>query len=306
MDRKPYGQLIPTRDGRYLQMYIDGSMTVYDQYFNVVSDDAEPNPKRAALIAAGQEHAAAQDALYTRASNEDARRFDLNYGLNRQGNALRAKEINNQYQLGLRNAKTNEQRLALDRWYQQQQVELSKARLGYDTLNMAAQLRGPADYVQASNFARGVANQPGTIGFLSALRNNVNLPGFGAQQGVPQAESIDTLTQKLTGSFQAGTGGAANASGGSVNTGGGGAGTTAVSGGGVAPQTQADALQSGASALYAQGAHKLGGGALEQLTPTELSLLQSGVEGAGGDWSMFLDQYKRSRVGQGTGLMRAA
>lgn len=294
-------------------------MTIFDQYYNVVSDDPSPNPKRAALIQAGRDNDARQDALYSAASNETARQFNEGQQRQKETTANNAQSIKNQYQVAMRNAKSEEERNAITKWYNEQQVELAKAKLGYDLLSTQASLKGPADYVQAANYARGVSNSGGA-GFLSALQGNVRMAGYGAQQGTPDAESLDTLTSKLTGSYSAGTGGTTNASG--TNGYRDSTGTTATTGGTTAAATTDTGTQSSdgsyfsnaanlkqqAGNIYAAGAHKLTSGSLEQLTPTELALLKSGIDASGGDYSTFLDQYRKSRVGQtiGGGMYKAA
>lgn len=327
-DRKPWGQMIPTSDGKYVQLYEDGSSTVYDQYFNVVTDDTSPNPQRAALAHAGREREAAADAIYSRASSEDARRWEKNY-------TQKSTEINNTYKIALKNARTQQEVAEANRWYQEQQVGLSKdrlqfdretqsqefglkqqefglkqANLGYDLIGTAAGLKGPSNYFAASNLARNTAAQPGTSTFLSALQNNTRLAGFGQQAGAPQGETLGTLTAKLTGA-DTGTGAAGNVIDGTV---------TAAS---SAPAGVAGAITTGGRnaednaylnqihGIARQGAHRLGAGRWEQLSPTEQALFLNGLEtadenGAAYDPDTFLDQYRRSRIGQSLSGSRAA
>lgn len=233
-------------------------------------------------------------SLFENMAAEQRRQADRDYG-------LKKRQLDQEYQIARQNARTARERLEIDRWYNQQQVKiagerlaeerrqfdlthgLNQARLGYDLLGMQAQLRGPSNYFQAAEFARGVANNPGTATFLSALRNNTNLAGFGAQAGVPDKETLGTLTAKLGGGLMPGTGATSP---------------------GSAPNDTANlaAIRN----LYAQGAHRLGAGSLEQLTGTELELLKSGIDASGGDIGTFLDQYRRSRVGQGLANSAAA
>lgn len=320
--RKPWGQMFATQDGHYVQLYEDGSMTIFDQYYNVVRDDTSPNPQRAALIAAGRENDAKQDALYSAASNETTRQFNEGQQRQKETSANNAQSIKNQYEVSMRNARSEEERNAITKWYNEQQVELAKAKLGFDLVSTEANLKGPSDYVQAANYARGVSNNGGAA-FLSALQNNAHMAGYGAQQGTPDAESLNSLTAKLAGSYGTSTGGTTNASGqnGYRDS----TGTTATTGGGTTAAATGTTGQNGttsyfdnaanltqqAHALGAQGAHKLVSGSLESLSPTELALLKSGMEakdenGQAFDWSTFLSQYNRSRVGQTIGLNRAA
>jgi hypothetical protein len=231
---------------------------------------------------------------------EQARQADREYN-------LKKKDLDQQYKIAKQNAKTARERNEIDRWYNEQQVAiardrlamedrqfnerlafdkqvhadefgLSQARLGYDVLGMQAQLRGPENYYQAAEFARGVAAQPGTATFLNALRDNTKLADYGAQAGVPDKVSLNSLSAKLGGpSIIPGTGSTPSAA--------------------VNDDDNLGAIRN----LYAQGAHKLGAGSLEQLTDTELKLLRSGIDASGGDWNTFMDQYNRSRIGQGTG-----
>lgn len=161
------------------------------------------------------------------------------------------------------------QNLAWEREKFGQQFGLQQAELGYNLLGQAAQLRGPANYYQASEYARGISSMPQTSTFLSALQNNNRLSDFGAQGGLPERETLGTLSAKLGG------------------------GTGLQNG---APSEDATLGQIGN--IAAKGAHQLGAGALEQLTPTELGLFTSGLDRLGIDKDTFLSQYRRSRVGQ--------
>lgn len=318
-DRKPWGQLIPTQDGRYVQLYEDGSMTVYDQQFNVVSDDPSPNPMRAALAHAGRERDAANDAIYSRASSEDARRFDTQQSLQKQ-------QIDNQYKIAMQQARTQQDVAEANRWYQEQQVQLSRdrlafddrtqqqefglkqANLGYNLINTQANLSGPSNYFAASNSARNIAAQPGTSGFLSALQNNTRLAGYGAQGAAPQAETLATITAKLTGADGGATGQSA-ASGVAVDASGGATGNYGVTTGGRNAEDNAYLNQ--IHGIAQRGAHRIGAGQWEQLSPTEQKLFLSGLQtadeqGNAYDPETFLDQLRRSRIGQGLGASRAA
>lgn len=232
--------------------------------------------------------------LLTNMQEQQQREADRDYGLRKQ-------QLDQQYKTARMQAKSQQERNEIDRWYNEQQVEIARARLaeegrqfdtktGMDLLSTLAQLRGPADYYQAANYARGVANDPNSAAFLTALRNNTKLPGFGAQQGIPEAETGNTLMAKLGGTYQAGTGGTVNASGQSAAT-------------GVSQDSRLGQIGS----LYQQGVHKLTAGSLEQLTPTEMGLLKSGIDASGGDYDTFLAQYRNSRIGQSlNGNYRAA
>lgn len=304
MAKRRIGPLIPTADGNYTAIFEDGSTMTIDQFGTVKSQDDSPNPMRAALMGAGNTEAAA--ATVDRASAEDARRFDAN--LNQQ-----KAQIDNSYKLGMMNARTQQEQLQITREYQQANIELAKqrlqfeqqtserdfgqrqyefntntglsqAKLGYDLIGTAAQLRGPENYFQAAEYARGVSGSPETSTFLSALQNNTRLADYGMQGGQPNPETLGTLQAKLTG----GQGVGASASGGQA--------TTDNNGNYLAQIGN----------VAAKGAHQLGPGSLERLTGTEQKLFTSGLDELGYDSNTFLDQYRRSRVGQGIGGTRAA
>ena len=269
------------------------------------------NPVRAASSSSSNYSTDAQQRDAENYLKEQKRQSDREYK-QKQG------ELDNNYQIAKQNARTSQERNEIERWYNQEtiknaqqrltedarqfdqklqydreraaeQLGLSQSKLGYDVLGMQAQLRGPADYFAASNLARGVVAQPGTATFLNALRDNSKLAAFGAQAGAPDAVSVNSLSSKL--------GGPQIIPGTSAGT--------ATSGGDV------DALHGQIQGIGLAGAHKLGAGSLEQLTDTELKLLQGGLETAGPDgkafdWNTFMDQYRRSRVGQSAGSSRAA
>ena len=209
---------------------------------------------------------------------------------------LNKSRVDQEYKIAKLNAKTARERNEIDKWYNQQQLKLAQdrlsfdrdsfekthglnqAKLGYDVLNMAAQLRGPASYFQASEFNRGVAQNPNSATFLNALKNNTQLSDFGAQYGVPDKETLGTLSAKL--GTPVATTGAFNA---------------------TANNSADDAYLSQIRSIGAAGAHKLGAGALEQLTDSEKKMLISGLDASGFDSANFLDQYRRSRIGQSAG-----
>lgn len=218
---------------------------------------------------------------------------------------LKKNEVEQQYKIAKLNAKTQRERNEIDRWYNQQQVQLAqerlaqdkyefeqehalnKGRLGYDVLNMAAQLRGPENYFQAANFARGVADDPNSAGFLNALKDNIGQRSYGAQYSVPDPVTLNSLASSLGTPFETG----------------------AVQPGALSPGNTAaadDTRLNQIRGLYAGGAHKLGAGALEGLTADEFKLLQSGIDAIGGSGATFLDQYRRSRVGNRSQMANVA
>jgi hypothetical protein len=229
----------------------------------------------------------AERDFYNRVADEQARQADREYKLNRN-------KLDQDYKIAKLNAKTARERNEIDKWYNQEQVrlagerlafdresfekthQLNQAKLGYDLLGKMAELRGPENYYQSAAYARGVANDPNSATFLNALKNNVNMPDFGAQYGVPDPETLSTLSSKLGTPMGAGP-------------------ASSAIGAGGAQDNSLNQIRG----LYAAGAHRLGAGALESLTDTERKLLTSGIDAIGGDASTFMDQYRRSRIGQG-------
>ncbi len=230
--------------------------------------------------------------------------------------SLRKRELDQQKEIAKATAKTAAERNAIDKWYNQQQVQLAQQRLaqeqqqftarlefdkqteahqfglaqarqGYDLLGMQAQLRGPENYYQAAELQRGVAAQPGTATFLKALQENTHLAPYVAPAGVPDRANVNALASRL-----------------------GYAGPELVPGAGSATAgagTNDEANLASIRAIGAAGAHKLGAGSLERLTDTEQKLLQSGLGASGFDVPSFLQSYRRSRIGQsGYGNVAAA
>ena len=230
--------------------------------------------------------------LGLRLSNEAARQFDLTY-------ENQKKQIEQQYRVALMQARTAEEAQRATAEYQRAQVALAEQRLALDTelgrgrldldrelgrgqlgntlMSTLANMRGPANYYQAAEYARGVSQMPETPTFLRALMDNSRLPGFGAQGGLPTPESAETMLAKLTGDPS----------------------------GGVSAPSEDNSLAAIGN-IAARGAHQLGGGALERLTDTERQLFMSGLDELGVDTPTFLQQYARSRVGNRLSNARAA
>ena len=247
------------------------------------SPNGQPLPS--VTNAAQQQSTAANAQMLEAYFAEERRRWDANYG-------QKQSELDRQYDLGKRTARTAEASQALDDWYKresaglarerlkQDQYEfeqtnsLNQAKLGYDLIGTAAQLRGPDNYFQAANYARGVSGNPQTATFLSALQNNTRMADYGMQGGQPDPVTVGSLSAKLLGN-----------------------------GAGVANDNNYLAQVGN---IAAKGAHQLGPGSLEGLTDTERKLFTSGLDELGYDTSTFLNQYKRSRVGQNIAGTRAA
>ena len=238
--------------------------------------------------------------LFTNIQKQQQAEADRTYSLNRS-------KLDNEYNIARRQAKTAEEALAIDREYKQAATALARdrltedsrqfnmsfgegqrqfdatlglnqAKLGYDLIGTAAQLRGADNYFQASNFSRGVAAQPGTATFLDALRNNTSLAAFGAQAGSPDAVSLGSITGRLLGGGNAGAD---------------------------------DSYLGSIHGIAAQGGHRLGAGRWEELSPTEQRLFLSGLEapdaqGKAFDAPTFLDQHRKSRIANNYANTRAA
>lgn len=232
-----------------------------------------------------------------RKQNQD--NADREYGLRKQ-------QLDHEYQTARLTAKTAQERNAIDQQYQQANIKLAQDRLaeehrqfdqtfgenqrqyntttGYNLMKTLADLRGPANYFQASNYARNIGGNPNTAGFLDALQNGARLSGFGAQAGLPDAETGATLLNKLGAQGQTRPG-------------------ADGSGGGYGNDNN---YMAQIGNIAAKGAGQLAPGALENLTQTERDLFGSGLDNLGIDKNTFLDQYARSRFGQGFGSSRAA
>jgi len=201
------------------------------------------------------------------------------------------------------------------------QIQMAQANLGLSYLGQAAQLGGPSDYFQQSNFFRGAQGNPGVPTFLSALQNGLTMPAFGATgDTAPIAQNMDTLAQQLTGGA---TPGVTNTPASATPTGAatGPADTmralqsnpaasptaqaAAVTGtpvnqaiaGSLTP-TQQDRALGLIGAIGRTGGTGLAPQALEQLTPDEMALFGSGLKASGFSLPSFLQSYQQSRVGQ--------
>ncbi len=238
-----------------------------------------PSVAANAQQASNAANAAALEAYYA----EERRRWDATY----QQNQTR---LDRDYEIQRQNAETAEEAAALDKWYKRESAALARerlredkyqfeqthalnqAKLGYDLVGTLAQMRGPDNYFQAANYARGVSGNPQTATFLTALQNNTGMSDFNAQGGLPDPVSYNSMVGRLTGQ--------ANPSDGN---------NLAAIGN-----------------IAAKGAHQLGAGSLERLTDTERKLFTSGLDSLGIDTPTFLNQYTRSRIGQGTAGSKVA
>jgi len=160
------------------------------------------------------------------------------------------------------------------------QNALQQGQLGQQYLSTAAQLQGPQNTFQQSNYLRGAAANPNVPVYLQALQNNMGLPSFTGTGGqAPTPASMGGLAAGMGGGQAEGAGAAAGTGG-------------ATSGWNYA--NTLDAIRGIAS----RGAQALAPGSLERLSPDELQAFGSGLGAAGYTLPSFLSQYQSSRVGQ--------
>lgn len=273
MAQKYVAQRIPDGKGGVIVMWSDGSITKMDGMGNIYEDDPTPNPLRAAMARSGNPDdegaLARQNEL---ASAENARRF--NETLSQQSKSARQ-----QYEVNMRNARTNQEQAAAEAEYKRAQTELAKQRLAFDERNAnadrglrmletRANLTGPDKVFEAFDYDRGAAAMQDTPVFLQALRNGTQMAGFNAQGGRPDPVTMDSLAAKLSPGYGA--------------------------------TQEARTVENALAAIddiSAAGAHKLAPGALEQLRPDEFKAFQSGQGKSGYSTANFLDAYRRSRIG---------
>lgn len=92
----------------------------------------------------------------------------------------RAQDLQEKVQTGqLDIAKAKQQ---LDEIVQKGQLGVSQGQLGLDTLKTAASLSGPENWIQASNFARGVQGNPNLQGFVGQLLSGQSTATLGGPQ----------------------------------------------------------------------------------------------------------------------------
>ena len=158
-------------------------------------------------------------------------------------------------------------------------LALQQGQLGQQYLSTAAQLQGPQNTFQLSNYLRGAAANPNVPVYLSALQNNMGLPSFqGAGNQAPTPASM--------GGLAAGMGAGAPTNGG-----------TDTSGGATSGWNYGNTLDA-IKGIASKGAQALGPGSLERLSPDELQAFGSGLGAAGYSLPSFMSQYNSSRVGQ--------
>jgi len=151
------------------------------------------------------------------------------------------------------------------------------ANLGQQYLATAAQLQGPQNTFQLSNYLRGAQANPNVPVYLQNLAQGVGQNLFVAPgQNAPTTQSAAGLVGQLGGNQSATPGWDYNQTLGTIQN------------------------------IMNAGAQKLAPGALENLTPDELQALGSGIGAAGGTLPSFLQQYAQSRVGQNAPVRQLA
>jgi hypothetical protein len=158
---------------------------------------------------------------------------------------------------------------------------LDQGRLGYDVMNMGAQLRGPRNALQYQRLAQGVAANPNTATLFGQLNSNAGQGGFQAfGPGELEPMSLRAMYEDLTGSGGNSASGASN----------------------VADMER----ERQAVAHYAKNPHLRAAGTWEGWSDDKRDLFSSLAEGSGASMPTFLKGYQNAQVGQGFGTTRAA
>jgi len=151
----------------------------------------------------------------------------------------------------------------------QASLGLQQGQLGQQYLATAAQLQGPQNTFQLSNYLRGAQGNPNVPTYLQNLANNTGMATFqGPGTTPPTANTVGGLAQQLAGQAS-----------------------------GTPGWDYAQTLGT-MQGIANRGAQALAPGALERLTPEELQAFGSGLGAVGGSLPSFLQQYQQSRVGQ--------
>jgi hypothetical protein len=150
-----------------------------------------------------------------------------------------------------------------------QNLALQQGQLGQQYLATAAQLQGPQNTFQLSNYLRGAQGNQSVPVYLQNLANNVAGPTFQAPGSTPPTpQSAAGIASQLGGTSSATPGWNYNDTLGTIQN------------------------------IMQRGAQGLQPGALEQMSPEELQAFGSGLGAAGGSLPSFMQQYAASRVGQ--------
>jgi hypothetical protein len=157
---------------------------------------------------------------------------------------------------------------------------LQQGQLGQQYLSTAAQLQGPQNTFQLSNYLRGAQGNQNVPVYLQALQSNLGLPSFqGTGDTTPTANTMGGLQQQM-----------------------GGSGTNAYTGQqqgtGAGPGWDYNSTLNSINNIAQRGAQALGPGSLEKMSPDEMQAFGSGLGAAGYSLPSFMSQYNASRVGQ--------
>src|SRR5215472_1747072 len=163
----------------------------------------------------------------------------------------------------------------------QQNLGLQQGQLGQQYLATAAQLQGPQNTFQLSNYLRGAQANPNVPTYLQNLQNNT-AGQMAAFQGTGSTTPTPQSAQGLMG--QMGYGGT-DANGNPITS-------------SATPGWDYNSTLNTINQIAQQGAQSLAPGSLEKLTPDELQAFGSGLGAAGYTLPSFMSAYNASRVGQ--------
>lgn len=206
--------------------------------------------------------------------------------------------LNQNWKIAQVNAKSAAEKNAIDKWYNQQQVELAKQRLaedsrqfnvktGYDVLNMGAQLQGPRNWAQYQRLAAGTAANPNTATLFNNLGQAVTSGGYrGFGPGTLEPQTLASLVSDMSGGQSNAFAGV-----GAVGSGGGSNGTPR---GGAMSDLQREQQ---AAMPYIMNPQKIGAGVIEAMNPDKQDMLASLIGASGASVPTWLDTLRRSRIG---------
>jgi len=163
----------------------------------------------------------------------------------------------------------------------QQNLGLQQGQLGQQYLSTAAQLQGPQNTFQLSNYLRGAQGNPNVPTYLQNLQNNT-AGQMAAFQGTGSTAPTPQSAQGLMG--QMGYGGT-DANGNPITS-------------SATPGWDYNSTLNSINQIAQRGAQALAPGSLEKLTPDELQAFGSGLGAAGYTLPSFMSAYNASRVGQ--------
>lgn len=171
---------------------------------------------------------------------------------------------------------------------------LAQGQLGQQYLSTAAQLQGPQNTFQLSNYLRGAQGNPNVPVYLQNLQSNLGLPSFQAPgTQTPTAQSAAGLTSQLGYGVNGAQPTQYDANGNPIPSTGQASSAT--------PGWDYNQTLNTINGIAQRGAQGLAPGSLERLSPDELSAFGSGLGAAGYSLPSFLSQYANSRVGQQAG-----